>query len=231
MQKQPEQDSPILNSKNHERTEPVVQVLPETELAGNEALLDPSPPPKQGTTGKQTVSKQTRILQIAALVFVVALTTALILLRNKIPQMEKYGYPGIFVLSIIANATVILPIPGVLITSAMGAVYNPLLVAIFAGSGAAIGELSGYLAGFSGRAVIEKAAWHEKVVNWMRKYGDPTILVLAVIPNPAFDIAGITAGMLKVPVWRYLLWCTLGKIIKMLFFAYGGATIFSWFTK
>ncbi len=229
MQKQPEQDLSSQNIQNQKTPEPEVPEPPVPETPILETHLDSFASPEQEKTEVKQVSKKTRILQIAALVFVVALTAALILLRNKIPEMEKYGYPGIFVLSIIANATLILPIPGVLITSAMGAVYNPLLVAIFAGSGAAIGELSGYLAGFSGRAVIEKAAWHEKVVNWMRKYGNPTILVLAAIPNPAFDIAGITAGMLKVPVWRYLLWCTLGKIIKMLIFAYGGATIYGWF--
>lgn len=171
-----------------------------------------------------------RIWQIAALVFVIGLTVGLYLLRDKIPNLEAYGYPGIFVLSILTNATLILPIPGVLLTSAMGVVFNPFWVAIFAGLGAAIGELSGYLAGFSGRAIVEKAAWHDRVVGWMQKYGDPTILVLALIPNPVFDIAGITAGMLKMPIWRYLLWCAIGKILKMLVFAYGGATIFGWFT-
>jgi uncharacterized membrane protein YdjX (TVP38/TMEM64 family) len=231
MQKPPEQDLPGQNSQNQEPPELKALEPLQPETVVNETPLDIAPAPELEKTGKKLVDKKTRILQIAALVFVIGLTTALILLRNKIPDMEKYGYPGIFILSIIANATLILPIPGVLITSAMGAIYNPLLVAILAGTGAAIGELSGYLAGFSGRAVIEKAAWHEKVVNWMRKYGDPTILVLAAIPNPAFDIAGITAGMLKVPVWRYLFWCALGKIIKMLVFAYGGATIFGWFTK
>ncbi len=169
-------------------------------------------------------------MQIAALVFVIGLTVTLFLLRDKIPDLEAYGYPGIFVLSIIANSTVILPLPGVLITSAMGVVFNPFWVAVAAGSGAALGELTGYLAGFSGRAVVENKSWHDRVVKWMKKFGDPTILVLAFIPNPAFDIAGITAGMLKLPVWRFLIWCVLGKILKMLLFAYGGATISGWFT-
>ncbi|HPC06498.1 MAG TPA: VTT domain-containing protein [Anaerolineaceae bacterium] len=229
MPKLPDQD--MLELQPQDALRPETESLPAVEQE-NASPEVPSPTPGSSSldiTEPNHVDRKTRILQIIALVFVIALTAALILLRNKIPDMEKYGYPGIFVLSIIANATVILPIPGVLITSAMGAVYNPLLVAVCAGAGAAIGEMSGYLAGFSGRAVIEKAAWHEKVVNWMRKYGDPTILVLAIIPNPAFDIAGIIAGMLKVPVWRYLLWCTIGKIIKMLAFAYGGAAIFSWF--
>jgi uncharacterized membrane protein YdjX (TVP38/TMEM64 family) len=175
--------------------------------------------------------RKIRILQIIALVFVIGLTVAIFVLRDKIPHLEAYGYPGIFILSIIANATIILPVPGVLLTSAMGVVFDPFWVAVAAGAGAGFGELTGYLAGFSGRRVIEKAGWHERVVNWMKKYGDLTILVLAFIPNPAFDLAGISAGVLKLPIWRFLIWCILGKILKMLMFAYGGATISHWFSR
>ena len=39
----------------------------------------------------------------------------------------------------------------------MGAIFNPIGVAVAAGLGAAIGELSGYLAGFSGQGVVERA--------------------------------------------------------------------------
>ena len=53
-------------------------------------------------------------------------------------------------LSILSNATVLIPLPGVLLTSAMGAVFNPVYVALAAGSGAALGELSGYMAGVGG---------------------------------------------------------------------------------
>lgn len=174
--------------------------------------------------------RRLRIIQVVTLVFVIGLTISLFLLRDKIKNLEAYGYPGIFLISIFANATVIVPLPGVLITSAMGVLFNPFWVAIVAGSGAAIGELSGYLAGFSGRAVTERTKWNDRLVAWMQKYGDITILVLAFVPNPLFDMAGITAGALKLPVWRFLVWCWLGKILKMMLFAYGGSTIARWFS-
>jgi membrane protein DedA with SNARE-associated domain len=96
---------------------------------------------------------------------------------------------------------------------------------VAAGSGAALGELSGYLAGFSGQGVVQRVKWHAQLEDWMRRYGDITILVLSFVPNPAFDVAGITAGALKLPLYRFLFWCWLGKVIKMLVFAYGGSTI------
>lgn len=167
----------------------------------------------------------TTTVRILSLVFVFGLTVCLFLFRNQVKKLEIYGYPGIFLISILANATIILPVPGVLFTSAMGAVFNPFWVAVAAGVGAAIGEITGYLAGFSGQAIVENRKWYDRFTRWMKKYGDVTILVLAVIPNPLFDIAGMVAGALKLPLWRYLLWCTIGKILKMLLFAYFGAYI------
>ncbi len=177
------------------------------------------------------MNKETRlkIARILALVFVVGLTIFLYINREKVRELESFGYPGIFLVSLLANATLILPLPGVLFTSAMGAVFNPFWVAVAAGSGAALGELSGYLAGFSGQGIVEKTEWSEKFERWMRKYGPITILVLSFVPNPIFDVAGITAGILKMPLWQFLLFSWIGKVLKMLVFSYGGSFILNLF--
>ncbi len=176
---------------------------------------------------KPKTSWKIQVARICAIIFVIALTVFLYLNRSKVQQLGALGYPGIFLVSILANATIILPVPGILITSALGAIFNPFWVAVAAGTGAALGELTGYLAGFSGQGIIENRKWYVRFERWMKKYGDITIFVLAIIPNPLFDVAGMTAGALKMPVWRYLIWVTLGKIIKMMIFAYFGAYISS----
>ncbi len=140
-------------------------------------------------------------------------------------QLESYGYVGIFIISILANATVLIPAPGLLIVFSMGAIFNPLLVGLVSGAGASIGEFSGYLAGFSGRAIIEDQKKYEKMVSWMRKNGPLTIAILAFIPNPLFDLAGMVAGALRMPLAKFLLWVLVGKTIKMLVFAYAGAGV------
>jgi membrane protein DedA with SNARE-associated domain len=111
----------------------------------------------------------------------------------------------------------------------MGAVFNPFWVAVAAGTGAAIGELSGYLAGFSGQGIIERTQWSDRFEQWMRKYGPVTILVLSFVPNPIFDVAGITAGILKMPLWQFLLFSWIGKVLKMLLFSYGGSFVLNLF--
>lgn len=166
-----------------------------------------------------------RALRVLILILVIGLSIYLFSIRHQIKQFERYGYPGIFVFNFLSSATLILPMPGVALTSLMGAVFNPFWVAVAAGGGAALGEMSGYLAGFSGQRVAQRTPIYDRIEGWMKKYGELTILVLAFIPNPFFDIAGMMAGALRMPPLRFLSWCILGKILKMLMFAYGGATV------
>jgi membrane protein YqaA with SNARE-associated domain len=174
------------------------------------------------------------IARALALIAVIIISIYIFSIRDQAEELAKYGYPGIFLLSILANATVLLPAPGVLFVFAMGAVFNPFGVALAAGTGAAIGELSGYLAGFGGQAVVEKANTYEIIRSWMQTHPSLSYLgitVLAFVPNPIFDLAGIAAGTLKMPVLRFLFFCWIGKTLKMLLFAYAGASSFNFFTS
>jgi len=67
----------------------------------------------------------------------------------------------------------------------------------------------------------------------MERYGVGTVFVLALVPNPLFDIGGIIAGASRMPVWKFLLSCMAGKVLKNILFAllgsYGiGATLELW---
>jgi membrane protein DedA with SNARE-associated domain len=171
------------------------------------------------------------LLRVAALAVVVGISIYVYSVRERADEFAAYGYPGIFVIMLMANATVILPAPGVAVVFAMGNVFNPPLVALAAGTGGAIGELSGYLAGFSGQALVENAKAYNRVQPWIQKYGGWAILVLSAIPNPFFDLAGIAAGAAKIPLWKFLLFCWVGQLIKMGMFAYAGAYSINWLTS
>ncbi len=170
----------------------------------------------------------TNALRVLALLAVIGITLYIYQIRDHIQDYQAYGYPGIFLINLLASATVFVPAPGVAITFAMGSVFHPIPVALAAGTGAALGELSGYLAGFSGQAVAEKAPMYARVHAWVVKYGGWAILVFATIPNPFFDFAGLAAGVTRMPFWRFLLFCWIGKIIKMLAFAFAGAYSITW---
>lgn len=165
--------------------------------------------------------------RVLSFVVVVAITVYIFSIRDKAEQFAAYGYPGIFIISFLAYATVFLPAPGIAVVFTMGAVFHPMGVALAAGAGAATGELTGYLAGFSGQAVIERTSLYSRMTQWIDKNGALTVLLLAAIPNPFFDIAGVVAGILKMPLLKFLIWCWLGETLKMCAFAYLGSSSLS----
>ena len=168
------------------------------------------------------------VARILALVAVIVVTIYIYSIRDQVEDLEEWGFPGIFLLSILGNATIILPAPVIAISYVMGAVFNPFGVALAAGAGSAIGELTGYMAGFSGQGIAEQTPIYNKLEAWTERYGGLTITILALIPNPIFDIAGAAAGALKMPVLKFLLWAWIGKTIKMFIFAYAGANSIDW---
>ena len=170
----------------------------------------------------------TNILRILALLAVIGITVYIYSIRDRVEDFAAYGYPGIFLIAMMANATVFLPAPGVAIVFAMGSVFHPLGVALAAGAGGALGELSGYLAGFSGQAVVERTDVYERINPWVEKFGSWAILILSAIPNPFFDIAGVAAGIAKMPMRHFLIACWVGQTVKMAMFAYAGFYSLDW---
>ena len=203
-----------MKARMHQRT------VRDSEAAG---LSQPFVEPHAGAThSAQRSSWQINILRVIALLVVIGITYYIFSIRDRIAEFEQYGYVGIFLVALLANATVLIPAPGIAIITAMGSVFNPLGVGLAAGTGGAIGELSGYLAGFSGQAIIEHTQVYNRIKPWIEKYGGWAILVLSAIPNPFFDAAGIAAGIVKMPLRTFLLSVWIGQIIKMTIFAFAG---------
>lgn len=194
------------------------------------AHVNTSPPVPQPAALASSVTASTRkrpsaattILRILALLAVIGITIYIFSIRDRVEQFAEFGYPGIFLIALLANATVLLPAPGVAVIYAMGAIFNPFGVALAAGTGGALGELSGYLAGFSGQGMIERLDVYERIKPWVDKYGGWAILVLSAIPNPFFDAAGIAAGIARMPLHTFLIFTWVGQLIKMLIFALAG---------
>lgn len=174
---------------------------------------------------------QVNLLRAFALIAVIGITIYIYSIRDHVEEFEKFGYAGIFLIALMANATVLLPAPGIAVVYAMGGIFNPLLVGLAAGTGGAFGELSGFLAGFSGQAVIERTDIYNRFKPWVDQYGGWAILVLSAIPNPFFDVAGIAAGIAKMPMRTFLFFTWIGQLIKMTLFATAGYYSVEWLTN
>ena len=168
-----------------------------------------------------------RFLPILALLLVIAITVGIFYFYKSYPgrvdQLKSYGYLGAFIISLTFNATLILPTGNILILSVLGAVLpSAIVVGLVGGAGAAIGEITGYMAGYSGRGLAQRSRMYQRVEGWMRRWGAPTILVMSVVPF-VFDLAGIAAGVLRFSFWKFFLLCWLGRTILYIGVALAGA--------
>lgn len=152
------------------------------------------------------------LLPVAAFTLAIALTAALFVFRDEVSELGNAGYLGSFLVSLVANGTVILPMPGVLPLFVLGMTFNPWLIGLTASAGGAIGELTGYAAGFSGRRILRTNPAYIRAVGWVRKWGFWVLFLFTVTPLPV-DVVGIAAGALRFPIWKFLLVCWLGKAI------------------
>jgi len=159
---------------------------------------------------------------VLTVIVVVAALGAAVYFRDRLKELERYGYAAVFLVGLVSNATLILPVPGLAVSSVMGGVFNPWIVGLVGGVGQALGELTGYLAGYSGQTLVDGNPTYNRLTRWMQRYGALTIFVLAVIPNPVFDLGGMAAGTLRFPLWKFLASCTAGKVIKNIAFALAG---------
>lgn len=173
------------------------------------------------------MTTQTRqlLLRLLALLIVVVISIIIYSIRDRAEEFSRYGYAGVFLIAFMAYATVFLPAPGVALIAAMGGIFNPFWVGIIAGLGAASGEVIGYIAGYSGQGIASKINIYDRLVRMTKRFGPLAVFILAVIPNPLFDLAGAAAGTLRMPVFRFFLACWAGETIKMMLFSFGGARL------
>jgi membrane protein YqaA with SNARE-associated domain len=142
----------------------------------------------------------------------------------------QYGYFGIFLISFLGATSVFIPIPYTVVIFTLGGfriggnwAFDPLWIAVAAGTGAAIGEFSGYLIGFGGRRVIGEK--YKKKMDFLtklfKKFGPIMIFVFALTPLPD-DLLFIPLGIMRYSLLKAFIPALLGKFVSNFIIAYSG---------
>jgi membrane protein YqaA with SNARE-associated domain len=129
-----------------------------------------------------------KLFRLLIVALVVGLSVSIFLLRDQFARLASVGYAGIFLVSLLGNATIILPAPSLALVFAMGSALPPLLVGLAAGVGEALGELTGYAAGYGGRAIIKDQPSYERLVTWMSRLWGITVLIPSNFLNSLFKL-------------------------------------------
>jgi membrane protein YqaA with SNARE-associated domain len=137
-----------------------------------------------------------------------------------------YAYLGVFLVTLIANATTIVPVPYITIVACIAGQSNNLaLVALAGGLGSVLGESVAFFIGRSGRAIAEETRFYDWVKRQLQHPWRAFVVLfgLAAPINPAFDVAGLAAGALGVPYWIFFTAVFLGRLIRFGLLALAGA--------
>ncbi len=168
-------------------------------------------------------------LLAAAAVLITALAFLFFLLGLDIAELSTYGYPGLFAISLISAASIVLPMPGAAAVTGAGALLDPvlgipapLMVGFVSGPAEAIGECTGYAAGYGGSALFRDRPFYPRVKGWLERRGIITMFLLSSFPNPLLDVAGVAAGTVHMRLWHFLIGVLAGKILKNIYLASGG---------
>lgn len=172
-------------------------------------------------------------LEYALLAAITVLTTAFafsfFFFDIDLAKLTTFGYIGLFVISLVSAASIVLPMPGAAAITGAGALLDPvlgipvpILVAVVAGPAEALGELTGYAAGYGGSPLFRGRSFYPRVKDWMERRGIMTMFLLSSFPNPLVDVAGVAAGAVHMRLWRFFAGVLPGKMLKNLYLSAGG---------
>ncbi len=175
--------------------------------------------PKQGEEKQSSGWRRFRPLLVLVIIVFIVLV---VLLRDHLPSPRTAGYPGVFILNLIGSGGLVVPAPALASVcfgaSVLGLV--PVLVGLLAATAETLGGMTGYLAGVSGQGLVERLPLYRRLEPWVRRRGGIALFVLAVVPNPIFDVAGVAAGSLRYSLPQFLAVVFAGKVIKDVAVAY-----------
>jgi len=135
----------------------------------------------------------------------------------------QFGYLGVFIISFIGSVSVVFPIPYTIVIYLLGAVMDPLFVAVSGGLGSALGEFSGYVLGYYGRTVVneERRRKMDYMVKVFDRYGPAAIFLFALTPLPD-DLLFIPLGVMRYSFLKAFIPALFGKMLMTFILAYSG---------
>lgn len=149
----------------------------------------------------------------------------------------QMGYPGVILVSFLGNAIILFPLPYMGVAFILGGItdsnsffiFDPWVIGILAGFGAAIGEITGYALGYAGNKFVDKERT-SRFLNLIQEHPRATPFVLwflAATPIPD-DVVIIPLGIARYPFWKVFIPQLIGKTMFLTAVAWAGRWSLQW---
>jgi uncharacterized membrane protein YdjX (TVP38/TMEM64 family) len=130
----------------------------------------------------------------------------------------SFSYVGAFVICLVANAVVAIPIPYIPIIAHIGAsAASPAIVIIAGALGSVLGESVAFFIGRAEQGLVSEHPMYRRLQPFMqRRRTSALILFLLSAPlNPLFDVAGLAAGALGVRYRVFFVAVFAGRLLRL----------------
>jgi len=178
---------------------------------------------------KKGSSKGAYILGAFGIIATILMAMAVVYYGESVQNLQRYGYLGAFVISILGGATIIIPVPMLAVVFALGGVMKyTWLVGIAAALGELIGAVTIYITGRGAGKALNNSKHgkiqvaYDRLLSLMERRGSLTLFVVASVVNPFFYPAALAAGALRFGLKKYILIVLTGKTIKCMTVVYAG---------
>ena len=204
---------------------PTTHTLPPTEAAeATEPAQAMEAPP--APVAKPRFELTLRHKLAAFVWFSLIMIVGMVLLRDQMLKMGDWGYLGAFIINGVSSATIVLPAPGGAVVMLMARDYNLLLLGIASGLGGAVGSLTAYWVGAQSRSALEERRIYRASSRVFNRAGHLILLIGTSIPFIPMDFASMVAGATRYPMRKYMVYLSMGSIVKMTLSLYGAAASF-----
>jgi membrane protein DedA with SNARE-associated domain len=196
------------------------------------------------TAASQSSGKRKHILGFLFFGGIIAACVLIAFHWEYIIRFQKFGYAGLFVVTVISGFSIPVPVPYMVFTFTLGGVLQPALVGAVAGAGLGIGGTLLYLAGRGGRRFLPlprinftdpadeaySSRWSRflrriklpKIMQFTQRRGTLAVFILSVLPNPFFTAVAISMGSLRFRLAKFAFACWAGQTAKTMAIAYLG---------
>lgn len=178
---------------------------------------------------KKGSSKRAYILGAFGIIATILMAMAVVYYGESVRELQRYGYLGAFLISILGGATIVIPVPMLAIVFALGGVMKyTWLVGIAAALGELIGAVTIYMTGHGAGKALNNSKHgkiqvaYDRLLSLMARRGSLTLFVVASVVNPFFYPAALAAGALRFGLKKYILIVLTGKLIKGMTVVYAG---------
>jgi len=147
-----------------------------------------------------------------------------------IPIIELEAWGWLIFLIFMGIQGILVPIPSELVLLTSGLLWGLILGSIFGIIGSMFaGVVTYYIAVLGGRPMMERFLGQENldVLDfYITKHGAAVILIARAFPFMAFDPISYASGFLKIKFKTYFIATLIGSVIRCLFYAWLGSTLY-----